>query len=118
VNTSRPIIEVPVKVGEAVAQFTKADDSLGWEVVVQHRIEADEIHKTRQLDHVIGWRFFPKAMGSRFVDGVLTENSRSPSALPPFRPTASQRWLSPVGENKKNTNERLRADSRELVFSC
>ena len=32
-----------VTAGEAVAQFTKADDPLGWEVVVPRRVEADEI---------------------------------------------------------------------------
>jgi len=48
---------------EAAAHFTKADDPMGWEVVVPRRIEADEIHKTRRLRQVIGWRFFPKAKG-------------------------------------------------------
>src|ERR1700722_11710479 len=52
-----------VTAAEAVAQFTKADDPLGWEVVVPRRIEADEIHKTRRLPQVIGWRFFPAAKG-------------------------------------------------------
>jgi hypothetical protein len=52
-----------VTAAEAMAQFTKADDPLGWEVVVPRRIEATEIHKTRRLPQVIGWRFFPKAKG-------------------------------------------------------
>jgi hypothetical protein len=45
---------------QAIAEFTKADDPLGWEVVVPRRIEANEIHKTRRLPQVIGWRFSPK----------------------------------------------------------
>lgn len=52
-----------VTAAEAVAQFTKADDPAGWEVIVPRRIEAIEIHKTRQLPQVIGWRFDPKAKG-------------------------------------------------------
>jgi hypothetical protein len=50
---------------EAVAQFTAADDPLGWEVVIPRRIEADEIHRTRRLPQVVGWRFSPKAKGKR-----------------------------------------------------
>jgi hypothetical protein len=52
-----------VTAAEAIAQFTKGDDLWGWEVVVPRRIEASEIHKTRRLPQVIGWRFFPKAKG-------------------------------------------------------
>lgn len=48
---------------EAIALFARADDPLGWEVVIPRRIEASEIHKTRQLPQVIGWRFHPKAKG-------------------------------------------------------
>src|SRR5580658_908490 len=52
-----------VTAAEAIAIFTKADDPMGWQVVVLRRVEADEIHKTRQLPQVIGWRFSPKAKG-------------------------------------------------------
>ena len=48
---------------EAVAQFAAADDPFGWEVVIPRRIEANEIHRTRRLSQMIGWRFFPKAKG-------------------------------------------------------
>jgi hypothetical protein len=48
---------------EAVAQFAAADDPFGWEVVIPRRIEAKEIHNTRRLRQVIGWRFHPKAKG-------------------------------------------------------
>jgi hypothetical protein len=47
----------------AVAQFAAAEDPLGWEVVIPRRIEANEIHNTRRLRQVIGWRFHPKAKG-------------------------------------------------------
>jgi len=52
-----------VAAAEAVAQFLKADDAAGWEVIVPRRIEANEIHKTRQLPQVIGWRFSPTSKG-------------------------------------------------------
>jgi len=52
-----------VTASEAVAEFAKADDSAGWEVIIPRRIEAGEIHKTRQLPQVIGWRFSPTSKG-------------------------------------------------------
>jgi hypothetical protein len=52
-----------VTAAEAVAVFTRADDPLGWEVVVPRRIAVKEIHKTRRLPQVVGWRYFPKAKG-------------------------------------------------------
>ena len=54
-----------VTAAEAIAQFSNADDPAGWEVVVPRRIEANEIHKTRQLPQLMGWRFFPPRRVSR-----------------------------------------------------
>jgi len=48
---------------EAVAEFMAAEDARGWEVVIPRRIEASEIHKTRSIPQVIGWRFSPTAKG-------------------------------------------------------
>lgn len=48
---------------EAIREFTKADDPLGWQVVIPRRIEAKEIHKIQRLSQVIGWRFSPKSKG-------------------------------------------------------
>lgn len=48
---------------EAVAEFMGAEDKQGWQVVIPRRIEASEIHKTRSIPQVIGWRFFPSAKG-------------------------------------------------------
>lgn len=48
---------------EAVAQFAAADDPLGWEILVPRRVEPKEIHRTRRVAQVVGWRFFPKAKG-------------------------------------------------------
>jgi hypothetical protein len=48
---------------EAVAEFMAAEDANGWEVVIPRRIEASEIHKTRRVPQVIGWRFSPSAKG-------------------------------------------------------
>lgn len=52
-----------VTAAEAIALFTEADDPVGWEVIIPRRVEAHEIHKTRGLPQVIGWRFSPTAKG-------------------------------------------------------
>src|SRR5437868_5261475 len=48
---------------EAVAEFMRAEDPRGWEVVIPRRIEACEVHRIRSLPQVIGWRFHPGAKG-------------------------------------------------------
>ncbi len=50
---------------EAVAEFMAAEDTQGWEVVIPRRIDASEIHRTRSIPQVIGWRFYPKAKRKR-----------------------------------------------------
>jgi hypothetical protein len=47
----------------AVAEFMADDDAKGWEVVIPRRIEAQEIHRTRKLPQVVGWRHYPAAKG-------------------------------------------------------
>jgi hypothetical protein len=49
----------------AVAEFMAAEDTQGWEVVVPRRIDAGEIHRTRRVPQVVGWRYFPNAKGKR-----------------------------------------------------
>jgi hypothetical protein len=48
---------------EATSEFMAAEDARGWEVVIPRRIAASEIHKTRRLPQVVGWRFAPSAKG-------------------------------------------------------
>jgi hypothetical protein len=50
---------------EAVAEFMKAESREGWEVVIPRRIDASEIHRTRSLPQVVGWRYHPGAHGTR-----------------------------------------------------
>ena len=48
---------------EAAAEFMAAENREGWEVIIPRRIEAREIHRTRPLPQVLGWRYFPEAKG-------------------------------------------------------
>ncbi len=48
---------------EAVAEFMSAENREGWEVIIPRRIEAREIHRTKSLPQVSGWRYSPEAKG-------------------------------------------------------
>jgi hypothetical protein len=50
---------------EAVAAFMAADTAEGWEVVIPRRIEASEVHRTRRLPQVVGWRYRPGSHGTK-----------------------------------------------------
>jgi len=50
---------------EAVAEFLSAEAREGWEVVIPRRISTAEIHRTRPLPQVIGWRYQPGAHGRK-----------------------------------------------------
>ncbi|MFN8391394.1 MAG: hypothetical protein U0136_13980 [Bdellovibrionota bacterium] len=54
-----------VTAAEAVAEFDRAEDRQGWEVIIPRRITAKEIHRIRFLPQVIGWRFSPTAKGKK-----------------------------------------------------
>ena len=48
---------------EAVAVFMSSESREGWEVIIPRRIEAREIHRTKALPQLLGWRYFPDAKG-------------------------------------------------------
>ena len=50
---------------EAVAEFMKGESREGWEVVVPRSIHVSEIHRSRKLPQVIGWRYMPESHGKR-----------------------------------------------------
>jgi hypothetical protein len=50
---------------EAAAAFMAAESPEGWEVVIPRRVEASEIHRTRRLPQVMGWRYKPGSHGAK-----------------------------------------------------
>jgi hypothetical protein len=53
----------PITAAEAVREFMAAEKREGWEVIIPRRIEINEIHRTKSLPQVLGWRYFPEAKG-------------------------------------------------------
>jgi hypothetical protein len=50
---------------EAVAVFMVSESREGWEIVIPRRVESSEIHRTRRLPEVVGWRYHPGAHGRK-----------------------------------------------------
>ena len=48
-----------MELGKALAQFMKADDKLGFEFLIERKINAKEIDKIKHLPQTIGWRYMP-----------------------------------------------------------
>jgi len=51
---------------EAMGVVLGQENAEGYEVIVPRRIDADEIHRTRRLPQVLGWRYFPQAHARRW----------------------------------------------------
>lgn len=57
--------KIALTASEASALFANEEsDREGFEVVVPRRIEASEIHRTRRLPQVVGWRYRPGSHGT------------------------------------------------------
>ena len=50
---------------EAGAVFQAAEAREGWEAVIPRRVAATEVHRTRRLPQVVGWRYKPGAHGTK-----------------------------------------------------
>lgn len=48
-----------ISLGEAIKEIMSMDDPLGYELIVNRKIEAREIEKIRILPQKLGWRYFP-----------------------------------------------------------
>jgi hypothetical protein len=50
---------------EAAALMSGSENREGYEVIIPRRIGKTEIHRTRILPQVVGWRYYPGAHGRR-----------------------------------------------------
>jgi hypothetical protein len=54
-----------MKAAEAVAMFLTGENREGYEVIIPRRVGASEIHRTRRLPQVVGWRYHPGSHGKK-----------------------------------------------------
>ena len=48
-----------ISLGEAIKEIMSLDDPLGYELIIDRKIEAKEIEKIRILPQKLGWRYCP-----------------------------------------------------------
>ncbi len=52
-----------IELGEAIKEIQTIEDPLGYEIIIDRKIEAREIDKIKSLPQNIGWRYKPRANG-------------------------------------------------------
>ncbi|MBX9690105.1 MAG: HEAT repeat domain-containing protein [Candidatus Obscuribacterales bacterium] len=60
---SEPHLQVTI--AEAAGIIMKAEDPMGYEILLPRSVARQEIHKVRSVSQVIGWRYYPKAKGNK-----------------------------------------------------
>jgi len=60
---SQPHVETTI--AEAAKVIMTAEDPMGYELFLPRSVHRDEIHKVRAVPQVIGWRYHPKAKGTK-----------------------------------------------------
>lgn len=48
-----------ITLGEAIKEIITIEDPLGYELIIDRKIEPEEIQKLRHLPQIIGWRYMP-----------------------------------------------------------
>lgn len=54
-----------IELGEAIKVIQNVEDPLGYEIIIDRKIGAKEIHKIKSLPQNIGWRYMPAANGRK-----------------------------------------------------
>ena len=50
-----------IELGEAIKEIMSLDDPLGYELIIDRKIEAKEVEKIRTLPQKLGWRYYPSS---------------------------------------------------------
>lgn len=54
-----------ITLGEAIKEIMTLEDPLGYELIIDRKIEASEITKVKALPQTIGWRYKPGSKGTK-----------------------------------------------------
>ncbi|MGC4035651.1 MAG: hypothetical protein QM764_06790 [Chitinophagaceae bacterium] len=54
-----------IELGQAIKELQSLDDPLGYEIIIDRKIQAKEIEKIKSLPQNVGWRYKPRANGQR-----------------------------------------------------
>lgn len=54
-----------IRLGDAICEIMSLDDPLGYELIIDRKIEPNEISTIRHLSQTLGWRYSPKSHDTR-----------------------------------------------------
>jgi len=54
-----------IPLGEAIKEIMELEDPLGYELIIDRKINPTEISKIKHLPQTIGWRFWPESKGKK-----------------------------------------------------
>ena len=54
-----------IELGKAIKEIQSLKDPLGYEIIIDRKIEAKEIDKIRNLPQNVGWRYMPNSNGQK-----------------------------------------------------
>lgn len=54
-----------IELGQAIKEIQTMDDPLGYEIIIDRKVEAKKIEKIKSLPQNIGWRYKPRANGEK-----------------------------------------------------
>jgi len=54
-----------IELGQAIKEIQTIDDPLGYEIIIDRKIDAKKIEKIKNLPQTIGWRYKPRANGQK-----------------------------------------------------
>jgi hypothetical protein len=123
-----------ITLGEAIKEIRSVEDPLGYELLIDRKIEAKEIESIRRLPQNMGWRYFPasheKGIGCTcsvcLPRGDIKVKRLRTKIDPPYDPPSFQDLLQKIIQAKtrdtiENTlwliqQKRRRSDPKSLMF--
>jgi len=54
-----------IELGQAIKEIQTMDDPLGYEIIIDRKINAKEIERVKNLPQTIGWRYKPRSNGQK-----------------------------------------------------
>lgn len=121
-----------IELGQAIKEMQSLDDPLGYEIIIDRKIEAKEIEKITSLPQNVGWRYKPWSNGQRpcSCDYCIKSTIKANRIREKYEPQESKVSYSELLERLKTEDEiseiedllcqvrskRRKGDPNELLF--
>ncbi len=123
-----------IPLGEAIKEIMEMEDPLGYELIIDRKVEAKEITRIKTLPQNVGWRYFPASHSKKPLcdcpvcispGTIKSKRLRNKIASPDIEMTFDQLLVALQNEQDDDAiedllwtvrNSRRKADPNELVF--